>query len=391
MQSATVRAFFSCSFKKDDKPVNDFFRALCEGLDIACHNVDGGYTEVPPDKARQLIAESDAVIAIAPARNRFHDSDEYAMPEAVSNEISIAYGLKRPILIIKEDNVRTDGFLTTYATYLSFSRTQLHDPEFIKKAVKSIHMIKMGSLSEHELLVNQEHTEYVAESASHLYELEREGQGFVWQHSLERKIVFTKNFFKPLKIWRWNDVASGRSPDGLPPVEVRFEIISSSRHFDTKISFDELGPFGVIGNIAFDPMPVVGDFIEFFLSFRGAALIPIFADDVFGGGTVEIDGIKYNAFEGIIPVNKAKAVDLQFRIPREYGVHVGDIHFFSGSFTQGVDYVVQSEIDRARVTKEVVGGKISISAKLTSPLLRHIYGIAWNPPNRPASVPLPPN
>jgi len=109
MKSASVKAFFSCSFKDTDKDVNDFFRAICEGLDIACYNVDGGYSELPPDKALSMIGEADAVIAIAPARSKFDGTNQFCMPEAVSNEISFAYSLKKPLLVIKEETVRAGG------------------------------------------------------------------------------------------------------------------------------------------------------------------------------------------------------------------------------------------------------------------------------------------
>ena len=108
MKSAPVRAFFSCSYRDTDKDLNEFFRAICEGLDISCGNVDAGYSELPPDKALSMIRDADAVIAIAPARNKLDGSNQFTMPEAVSNEISFAYSLKKPLLVIKEDTVRAD-------------------------------------------------------------------------------------------------------------------------------------------------------------------------------------------------------------------------------------------------------------------------------------------
>lgn len=383
MKSASVKAFFSCSFKSEDKSVNDYFRAICEGLDISCYNVECGYSELPADKALEMIRESDAVIAVAPARTKFDGSDQYSMPEAVSNEISFAYSLKKPLLIIKEENVRADGFHNSYGTHLPFDRTKLWTGDFLRRAVLSVHNIKMGSISEQELLLSQEVTEFVAEKVSHLYELEREGTGFYWQHSMQRTICFSQNFNKPLKISRWNDFAIGKSSDGLPPIELTFEIIKASRNFEFSIDYDEHTAYGIIANVTLSPAPVAGDSIEYFVSYRGPHLCVKYMEDTDSQPDVVIDSRHYPAFDGVIPVNRAKDIEIQFRFPREYRLLEGDAQFFVASFVQGVDYIVQSEIERAQIQKEVVGGKLSITARIYSPLLRHIYGVAWIPPSRP--------
>lgn len=386
MKSASVKAFFSCSFKDTDKDVNDFFRAICEGLDIACSNVDGGYSELPPDKALSMIGEADAVIAIAPARSKFDGTNQFCMPEAVSNEISFAYSLKKPLLVIKEETVRADGFLNSYGTHLAFDRTKLWTTDFLRKAILSIHNVKLGALSDHELLLSQEVTEFIAQRVSHLYELEREGVGFYWQHSMQRTIDFTKNFNKPLKISRWNDSAVGKAADDLKQIELTFEIIKSSRNFDFTIEYEEHTAYGVTANVLFNPLPVAGDSIEYFVSFRGKHLCATYLEDTDSIPEVDIEGRRYAAFDGVIPVNRAKDIEIQFRFPREYRLAEGDAQFFVASFAQGIDYVVKSEIERAHIQKEVVGGKLSITARITSPLMRHVYGVAWVPPSRPKAA-----
>jgi hypothetical protein len=386
MKSASVKAFFSCSFKNTDMDVNDFFRAICEGLDIACHNVDGGYSELPPDKALSMIGDADVVIAIATARSKFDGTNQFCMPEAVSNEISFAYSLKKPLLVIKEENVRADGFLNSYGTHLPFDRTKLWTPDFLKKAIMSVHNVKLGALSDHELLLSQEVTEFIAQKVSHLYELEREGVGFYWQHSMQRTIDFTKNFNKPLKISRWNDFAVGKAADDLKQIELTFEIIKSSRNFDFTIEYEEHTAYGVTANVLFNPLPVAGDSIEYFVSYRGKHLCATYMEETNSIPEVDIEGRRYAAFDGIIPVNRAKDIEIQFRFAREYRLAEGDAQFFVASFAQGIDYVVQSEIERAHIQKEVVGGKLSITARITSPLMRHVYGVAWVPPSRPKAA-----
>jgi hypothetical protein len=383
VKSAPVKGFFSCSFRDEDREVNNFFRAICEGLDIFCYNVEAGYSEVPPDKARRMIKDADVVIVVASARNKFEDVDQFSMPEAVSSEISFAYSFEKPILIIKEHNVRTEGFLPNYGTYLSFERNKLWTPEFLKKAVTSIHNVKLGSLSNHEFLISQEVTEFVAENVSHLYELEREGNDFFWQHSTQRTIIFSKNFNKPLKISRWNDFAMNKSSEGLAPMELSLEIIRSTRNFEIEIELEECTAYGVTASVQFKPSPVVGDFIEYFISYRGKHLCPIYLNDTGSIAGVEVNGRSYAAFDGVVPVNRAKDIEIQFRFPREYRLQEADACFFAASFVEGPSYIVESEIERAHVLKQVVGGKLSITAKIFSPMLRHIYGVAWVPPIKP--------
>lgn len=243
--------------------------------------------------------------------------------------------------------------------------------------------MKLGSLTEHELLLSQEVTEFIAEKVSHLYELEREGAGFCWQHSAQRTINFTKNFNKPLKLSAWNDFAVGKHSEGLEPIELNFEIIKSSRHFEYEIEFEEHTAFGATANVKLTPAPISGDSIEYFVSYRGQHLCVTYLEEVEQRNNIEFNGRNYSAVEGIIPINRAKDIEIQFRFPREYRLAENDAEFFVASFTHGIDYIVQSEIDRAEIKKEIVGGKLSITAKISSPLMRHVYGLVWNPPSTP--------
>ncbi|MFT3717251.1 hypothetical protein [Pseudorhodoferax sp.] len=290
------------------------------------------------------------------------------------------------MLIFKEENVRSDGFLSNYGTHFVFDRTKLWTNDFLRRAISSIHNFKLGALSDHELLLSQEVTEFIAQRVSHLYELEREGAEFYWQHSMQRTIDFTKNFNKPLKISRWNDFSTDKTDDDQKSIELTFEIIKSSKSFDFKIEYEEHTAYGVTANVLFTPPPVAGDSIEYFCSFRGKHLCATYLEETKSIPEVDIGGRRYAAFDGVIPVNRAKDIEIQFRFPREYRLAESDAQFFVASFSQGIDYVVQSEIERAHIQKEVVGGKLSITARITSPLMRHVYGVAWVPPGRPKAT-----
>src|SRR5688500_4650439 len=136
-------------------------------------------------------------------------------------------------------NVKADGFLNSYGTHLIFDRLELGTPEYLRRAVQSIHHVKLGSLSDHELIMSQEIMEFVADNVSHLYELEREGTGFCWQHSTNRRIDFVKNYNKPLKVSSWNEFTPDNPDPEMKKIEVSLEIMRSSREFTATIEYDE--------------------------------------------------------------------------------------------------------------------------------------------------------
>jgi len=117
-------AFFSCSFKDVDKSVNDYFLSIFNALGIICKNVSGGFIATPPEQARAIIEDSSLLIAVAVKRTET-TSGEWKMPDSVSNEISIAFGLGKKMLIFLEESVGDDGFLSSYGTYHRFNRDKL--------------------------------------------------------------------------------------------------------------------------------------------------------------------------------------------------------------------------------------------------------------------------
>jgi len=329
MKSAQLTAFFSCSFAEEDQPVNEYFRAIAEGLDVSCTNVSTGYVKTPPQQALEMIKESDVVIVIATPRTELAGSEESAMSAAVSHELAFAFGEGKPLLLLRESKVRADGFLNNYGTSLQFDRTDLQTAEFLKKAIAAIHNLKLGAVSEHQLTLSQEITEFVAERTSHLYELEREGNDFCWQHSIERRIRFTKPYNKPLKLTRWNDFIP-EPPEGTnwPPMELCFEINGSSRPFEFTIEHEKTTSVGITANVKLSPPPAADDWIDYFVSFRGPYLAVVYSDDITSAQDLKHAGRTYNAFDGNVPVNRVKEMEIQFRFPRDYRLSPSDAVFF---------------------------------------------------------------
>jgi hypothetical protein len=83
VRSMRIQTFLSCSFEPEDKDVADFFASICHGLDLNCINVEKGYSRTPPEQARELIMDSQVLIAVATCREELK-SGFYSMPKAGS-------------------------------------------------------------------------------------------------------------------------------------------------------------------------------------------------------------------------------------------------------------------------------------------------------------------
>ncbi|SDD99218.1 hypothetical protein [Aquimonas voraii] len=381
MKSAEVKAFFSCSFSAGDREVNSFFRAICEGLDISCANVDHGGSEVPPAMALQMIESADIVIAVATIRDKIEGKESFRMPSAVSQEIAMAFGKAKPTLVFAEDGVQMDGFSPNFGTYQTFSRSKLFSAEFLRRAIASIHSVKLGGLTDHELLLSQETTDFIAEEASHLFELKADGQDFYWYHATQRSILVVRDGCEKLPIYRWSEFPPPSLPVNACPMNSKFELVSSSRPLNAVLELQEVSPLGVIGEVRLSPPARKGDRLTYDMEFSGRYLAPVKQSDVGSSRGTEVFGRNFLCYEGIVPVNRAREIELHFRFPREYKIDPEDVEFFVASFSHGIDYIVESEISRAEVKKSCIAGSVSFAVSLKSPLLRHVYGVAWNPPS----------
>jgi hypothetical protein len=387
MGAVPIKAFFSCSFAEHDKPINEFFTAICEGLGFECINVSAGDSEVPANVARRLISEASVFIAIIVKRDGIKDSEKFKMPESVANELGMAFGQEKRILMFAENCVQMEGLTRTYGTYLGFDRAQVMNGTFLKAAVESVDRLRQSSYAVHDFMINQHPTEYYALKAAHSYALDDFGNGLEWRHSMRRKIRFTKAMQRPLKISRWNDSAEGKASNGMPSVEVVFEINRSTRKFVPTIEVVGSSAYHIDGDVTFEPNPIENDEIEYTVTYKGAHLMPVYLDEVTASKPVHIGGQIFRAFDGVIPVTPIEVLEIEFRFA---AIAVGGVQpqFFVGSYSKNVDYLVDSEVGRAKVKRDEIGANLVLRATVSSALLRHVYGVAWEPPVRPvADVP----
>lgn len=380
MQSAPVDVFFSCSFREDDREVNDFFLTVCSALDIKCINVDSAYSAVPPEVARRKINDSQALIAIATKRNKL-ESGAFAMPSAVQEEISMAYGKEVPILLFVEESVAIDGMKGNFCTHITFNRENLRNNDIIEKIVRSIHGIKLEIISPYDLVYDHDSPEVIADHVKQLIELRADGDSYLWSYTTSKKLQFLNTFKKGIPVSFWATVPA-KIPDGEKPIEIEIQLDSHSRDLSMKVEKQKEGPDCAKSTIKIEPHPEKGDFIEYSSYAESKYFNPIFNEDIAEKIIVTVDGEAFQCVDGFIPIQRTKIATLEIRFPRGFGLSKKNIRFFVGSYTDEVDYIVESEIARATVEMSELGGHLTAKMEIESPLLRHMYGFAWNPPHR---------
>lgn len=381
MRSMQVQVFLSCSMDQNDSDVVAFFSSICRGIDMNCVNVDKGCTITPPEKARDLINGSHALIAVATRREQIKDG-VFLMPKAVDEEMSMAYATKKPILLFSEKGIEASGFIRNYGTFLEFERESLWSPEFLAKAIASIHEIKMEVISPLDLQIAQEGQRHIfAEFLRQQIELIDHCGSYTWRYSQTRRLNFTSRFIDPIKHSIWATVP----PKTIKQSDINwtYSIEDGSKQF--KFNPTMYKPNDAVIHVSFDidPIPESGDVIQYSISFESPYLNPIYLEDVPEKCIPAIINSKnYSCFDGIVSIVRTENLKLHFRFPSSLGLRPEDFVPFAASYGQKIDYIVDSETKRMKVTTDSFGGDVFIELVLENPLLHLMYGVAWNPPDR---------
>jgi hypothetical protein len=379
MKSVQVKGFLSCSFQDSDREICQLFRAVCEGLDIDCVNVDRAWNEVPPDRARKLIEECKVIVAVATQREQLHDGS-FNMPPAVRDEISIAYALKKPLVWFKEKGVNLKGFLQNYGTHLEFERTGIHEPNFLKKVISSVHDLKLTALASEEVMGDQDTQGVLLERMHAMFELKKEDGCYVWVCTTNRLFRFTKPYESRIKAAAW-PVASANG--GPAREKIVWSVIKghSSRPFTISTDVERDSPEVLEVSSKVDPVPNDGDTLELTHVFKARHLNQILRSDTgFNGGCL-IGNRHYDCCDGLVPIFRTKELKLRIIFPQDYGILTGDIEPIVCAYSAGIDYPVETEKQRCKVSKENFAGTVLYTIEVESPLPRHIYGAAWNLPS----------
>jgi hypothetical protein len=379
MKSILKNVFLSCSFRPEDQPIVSLVRAICEGLDMRCLNVDIGSPATPPAKARKLISDTSGLIAIASRRHAMKDG-RFAMPDAVHDEILFAYGQGKPILLLKESEVLSEGFLNNLGTYLTFERASILDREFIRQLTSSIHGFKMELLRPDELVFGQDTHDFYSECTEMTVTLEKTRKDFMWKYSVLRTIHFLRDFARTIKTGAWATVPTHLQHLARP---IKWTI-GCPKHSKIKVESTILKATAsrIEVDLHFTPQPKAGDVVEFSGNFSSKFLNPIFRDDVVEPAHLEIARRKFAVYDGHIPITATKRLVVRFRFPSRLGLKLNDLSPFVGRYTSGFNYLEPEEMRRLRIRQESLDGNIEIDLDIDEPRLGFMYGLAWNPPKR---------
>lgn len=384
MQSLKIDAFFSCSFRPEDKDTNDWYVAICRALDIEPTNVSAGSSKTPPEEAKRQISEAQALVAVCTCRDELK-AGGFNMPQAVQDEISFAYGIGTPVLIFAEEGVKLEGFKANFSTYQMFKKSDLTDPSFLEKAVRAIHKLKLDVLGPHQIGAAEGITDAIAEYVFHSVELKACGDSYEWECSTAKKLIFQHESRRRFASHVWA-MSSIQIPNDVPPISWDFNFISSSNSITIDEKIEEQTQKVLRVSLKPTPHPQKDDFVEFSHNARSRYLNSIWNDEVGESQKEHLDDKDYDCIDGLIFVHRTKKAVIEFRFDKTYPISIKQIRPFVVSYTSGIDYEVPTEIDRAHIVKEDFVGTKVIRMEISSPLPGHMYGIAWDAPIRPSST-----
>lgn len=375
MKSAEITVFMSCSYQSNDEQVNDLIKSICNGLSMLTTNVSKGYIQLPPEEARKQISETSMLIAVITKRTETIEG-KYYMPSAVREEISMAFAIKKPMLLLVEKGIELDGFMKSYGTYLSFERENLFTTEVLESLIFSIHNAKMEIISHHDILISQGIDGFYTDKLQILYELKPLDDDYLWEYHISKRVVFNEKYNKPLKTGAWA-TRNVLTKDDAEKILFDVNIKDSSNDFDLKLDYKEHSITSVEADMILSPVPDKNDYVEFSTFIQSKYLCPIYKEELIEERALMIDEEEYFTCEGAIPIQRTKSLSLQFRFPESYIPQ--KVKCFAAGYANQIDYILEKESQRIDMEVQVFAGTTMINIEIESPLVGHFYGIAWQP------------
>lgn len=305
------------------------------------------------------------------------------MPVAVRNEIGIAYGKELPIILFVEDGVDIAGFENNIGTYQKFDRTTLKDIVSISKIITTLHdsrtLVSAGSTP----YASQGRDDAHCERIDYAVSLELSPDP-MWSCDVTKKLIYNKKSKRPIPTSFWASIPEC-VPMGAAPIGFSICTDESSKSIEMIAKVDRQMPHVVEATLTPKPTPAAGDYVEYTASASSPYLNRVWL----GGNdaqSTQLGDEKYQVADGILTVHKTDTMVAEFKFPRAYGLKEGDIRPFVASYTSGFDYELESEVERSKITIKAVGKNLVAKLEVERPLLHHMYGFAWNPPEAPEAI-----
>jgi hypothetical protein len=374
--------FFSRSFSKEDDEVNNFFLAIAEGMSIGLCDVGHGTPIVPVENCRDLIATSAGLIAVAVKRKEL-SSGHFAMPDACRDEISMAYGLRKPILLFCEEGVDVDGFAKHFCTRQTFSRENLFHRDTLRDTVRSL--MEMQSKCSNDFIIEAEanRADAFSERTKLLVDLKRSPNGWFWHLISKKKIIFNQQMERPLIDGAWASNAI-QVPGDADKIDFSIRYIRGNKKFKMLPTIRSHSALLVDCATSISPTPGNGDWIEYEAHSASRYLNPIVSEDLASESMpVLVGGARFTCIEGLVPVQPTEQLEIEIRFENGYPIGLEDPVLVAGPCSNTVDHVDEKELSRIIIDeREVIGGELRIRIRINKPKEHFVYGVAWNPPSR---------
>lgn len=374
-------AFLSCSFDSAGAAVTDLVAEIAKGLGFILTNVSSGSPSTPPEVAREKIIAAQCLIAICTKRSELK-SGKFHMPQAVQDEIGIAFGTSTPTIMLIEDGVEAVGFKPNLGTYTIFSRNQLGDPKTVGSIVSALENLRNSVAGEAGKSLPGLKESY-AEWVNHLVEMEPEGDDFIWKYSTAKRIIYTQTGRGSFPASVWASVP-GVIPEDAPKIDWKLDVLESSNSISILTQIQRHDARCFEARLRMEPTPEAKDYVEFISYANSRYLNPIWKDEI-ESPPVHLDRGEFDTYDGLVFIHPTKQASVEFRFPRSYGLGPRDLLPFVGSFTSNIDYEVQSELERAKVKIEEFAGTLVARLDIANPLPNLFYGVAWNAVCRPST------
>ncbi len=379
MQSYRSQAFFSHKFGDERvSPTIELIEKICSALDITCSNVSHGHPDVPGGVAREKIEEADFLIALCSREKKIEDDDLWTFSDAVQQELTIAYTLKKPVICFKEKGVRLAGFSGNMFTYQDID-LGLELSDIVEIITKSIHQCKVKSIRDDGAFTSHNFLDYYLRKSVMQVELDPVGNDYTWNYIIEKTINFENHTAEPIAGGAWSLVPEG---DDCAPPNASAHLIDSSREFKLEVEKEAIGRNGTEIEMNLIPAPNKDDWVKIGERYSSPHLNKIWMDSVVYGG-INFNGKRLNAYDGCCVANRIEELEVRIIFPPGYKVQ--DLTHIVSTFSNKLDRLNQSEIERIErescVSISEFNGKKTAQLNIVRPLFQYFYGFAWNPPS----------
>ncbi len=115
------------SFGEEDRHLKEWFKQMLSALEFDVITADVPQARPPLEKVEEMLANSQAVLAVVTRREKIEGTDAWTVPGWVQNELGMAHVQNKTIAIFREKGVVLDGLGPLITEYEPFDRDALSE------------------------------------------------------------------------------------------------------------------------------------------------------------------------------------------------------------------------------------------------------------------------